>query len=224
MALGIQHQYIPNISVDTDGEVQYAARTTKGIRYENLHCSQAFCDSACGPVTVIMAALVMTGLPRYRAESLTRTKREPFRTFWAIAKDLYFVGTGDEEISALASVFTPKIYPEIIASSSAKRIGRAVVNAVKVGNIPIVCVEHTHWSHYVLVVGYEANAGESAPRALLTLDSSAPAPRGSFNNGKLWLPTPKGRGGSTKCTYTDNVGKKWSVRLLSLVVLTLKPP
>lgn len=218
---GLQQTFIAGLAASHS--IQYAVRTSKGIRHEDLYLTQSMLDSSCGLICVLQAAMLLCQLPRTRVEALTTTRREPFRRLWTVALETYFEGTTEPEIETYVNVFSPTLACTTVTSHSAKRIGLLVAKAVRAGHAPMVRFESKFWCHWAFVTGIETLGGESMPRAFLMLDPSAAEPKGSFYNARLELQgqaklsirarTPHNLG------LTYSTGEAWAVRLNGLVVI-----
>ena len=218
---GFHHTFIAGLSATTS--FQYAVRTSKGTRHDELYFTQSMLDSSCGLICVLQAAMVLCQLPRSRVEALTTTRRDPLRRLWVVARETYFEGTTEPEIEAYVKAFSPTLTCTTVTSHSAKRIGLLVAKAVRSGHVPMVRFESKQWCHWAFVTGIETMGNESVPRALLMLDPSAPQPKGSFYNARLEL---QARAGSSKraktphnLVLTYSTGEAWAVRLNGLVVI-----
>lgn len=218
---GFQHTFIAGLSATTS--IQYAVRTPKGIRYEELYFTQSMLDGSCGLICVLQAAMVLCQLPRARIEALTTTRREPLRRLWQVARETYFAGTTEPEIQAYVKAFSPALTCTAVTSHSVKLIGVLVAKAVRSGHAPMVRFENKQWCHWAFVIGVETMGSESVPRALLMLDPSATQPKGSFFNARLELQVKAGLSLRVRPPYklglTYCTGEAWAVRLNGAVVI-----
>ena len=218
---GFQHTFIAGLSATTS--IQYAVRTPKGIRYEELYVTQSMLDGSCGLICVLQAVMLLCQLPRARIEALTTTRREPLRRLWQVARETYFEGTTEPEIEAYVEAFSPTLTCTTVTSHSAKRIGLLVAKAVRSGQAPMVRFESMQWCHWAFVTGIETFGSESVPRAFLMLDPSAAQPRGSFYNARLELQAKAGLSKRARTPHnlvlTYSTGEAWAVRLNGLVVI-----
>lgn len=218
---GIQHTFVAGLVATTT--IQYAVRTSKGIRYEDLYLTQSMLDSSCGLICVLQAAMLLCQLPRARVEALTTTRREPMRRLWQVARETYFEGTTEPEIKAYVDAFAPALTSTTVTSHSAKGIGLLVAKAVRVGHVPMVRFESKDWCHWALVIGIETLGGQSMPLVLLMLDPSAAQPKGTFHNARLELQVKAGLSKRARTLHnlrlTYSTGEAWSVRLNGTVVI-----
>jgi hypothetical protein len=218
---GLQHLFVTGVVAATD--IHYIARTSKGLRHQNLYLPQSMLDSSCGLLCVLQAAMLLCGLRRTKVEGLTTAKRAPLRGLWRLAREAYFDGTSEAEIESYVNAFSPTLTCTTVTSQSAKRLGPMVAKAVRAGHVPMVRFDSQHWCHWAFVIGVESMAGESFPRALLLLDPSASQPWGSFYNARLELQTKAGASVRAKRPYTLPyrfvTGEAWAVRLNGLVIV-----
>ena len=218
---GLRHTFIAGLAASTG--IQYAVRTSKEIRHEDLYLTQSMLDSSCGLICVLQAAMLLCQLPRAKVEALTTTGHKPLRRLWAVARETYFEGTSEPEIEAYVDAFSPALTCTTVTSHSAKRIGLVVTKAVRSGHAPMVRFESKQWCHWAFVTGVETLGGESMPRAFLLLDPSASQPRGTFYNARLELQVKAGLtiGARTphNLALTYSTGEAWAVRLNGLVVI-----
>ena len=218
---GLQHLFITGVIAATD--IQYAARTSKGLRHEGLYLPQSLADRSCGLLCVLQAAMLLCELPRTQVAAITTAKREPLRVLWRLAREAYFEGTTESEIEAYVNAFSPALTCTTVTSQSAKRLGPLIAKAIRAGHVPMVRFDSQHWCHWALVVGTEVMAGQSLPRALLLLDPSASQPWGSFYNARLELQAKAGASVRAKRPYTLPyrfvTGEAWAVRLNGLVIV-----
>lgn len=181
---GVQHHFLAGTRSDTD--VQYAVPTATGVRYQDLHIPQSALDGSCGLVCVLVAVMVLLGIPRARIEGIAQTKREPLRTLWQLGRETYFAGTEEPDIQRFIATF-PNLTCDTVTTRSTKRIGSAAATAVGDNQVPMVRFTTRNWSHWAIVIGVEIMPGERVPRALLLLDPSAPRPWCSQFNARLEL-------------------------------------
>ncbi len=218
---GLQHIFIVGVTAATD--IQYAARTSKGLRNEDLYLPQSLADRSCGLLCVLQAAMLLCELPRMQVAAIATAKREPLRGLWRLAREAYFEGTTEREIKAYVDAFSPALTCTTVTSQSAKRLGPMVAKAVRAGHVPMVRFDSQHWCHWALVVGVESMAGESLPRTLLLLDPSTSQPWGSFYNARLELQAKAEASVRAKRPYTLPyrfvTGEAWAVRLNGLVIV-----
>ena len=218
---GLQHLFVTGVIATTD--IQYSARTSKGLRHQDLYLPQSLADRSCGLLCVLQSAMLLCELPRTQVASIATAKREPLRGLWRLAREAYFEGTTEAEIEAYVNAFSPALTCTTVTSQSAKRLGPLVAKAVRAGHVPMVRFDSPHWCHWATISGVEVMAGESLPRALLLLDPSASQPWGSFYNARLELQTKAGSSVRAKRPYTLPyrfvTGEARAVRLNGLVIV-----
>jgi len=223
----LHHVFLHGVRADT--EVRYQAQALRGIRYDDLHHQQSRIDASCGLLSVLQAIMVLCGTPRSQIERVATTKREPLRSLWALARNEYFEGTDESELRRYVEVFGPQLECEVSITSRPSRIGTLASTAIDAGHVPLIRFESRKFDHFSMVVGYESEVGQPAPRALLLLDVSESAPWTAFHNGRIELQAssrPARKGSTTfplTCHYLS--GETWPVKLKSLVVIKrVRPP
>lgn len=220
------HVFLPGVRAVT--EVQYAAITAAGERFQHLHLPQSALDGSCGLLCVLQAAMVLTGIPRRQVEGIAASSRSPLRQLWQLARELYFDGTFERELAAFVDCFSPELSSETIVSRMPRRIGSAVATAIDTGQVPIVCFDTRSWSHWAMVIGYEQVAGETSPRALLMLDPSGAQPWGCFYNARLDLQARARSSVRAKppfsLSYRYTTGEAWGAALRSVVLVRRAQP
>ena len=222
---GLHHEYVEGVQAMTD--VKYSVMGRADDRLDDLHCSQAFMDGACGLMCVLQAALVLTGMPRTRIAKLPAVRAGPLLRLWTVAREVYFEGTVEADIVEMVEAFGPVLQAEPLVSTSVRRIGAAVTKAIRAGHVPMVRFESRVWCHWATVIGIETLAGETTPRALLTLDPSASPPWGAFYNARLELKAKATGLRSDRVfsrPYRFITGEAWAVRLLGMVVIKRAQP
>lgn len=226
---GIQHHFIHGVTAATDLQYTVAPTSNGSVRYDDLHVGQSDLDSSCGLHCVVMAAMVLCGMPRRSIEEMSSARRGPLKDLWELARAKYFDGTEVEDLEAYVSAFAPALTCDTTTTKSVKRIGAAVAKAIAAGHVAIIGLEARSFSHWVFLAGLEVVQGEPAPRALLVLDPSAPRPWGSFYNARLELTTKTSAGRFRKpfvhqYRYTD--GETHATYLHGLVVVkrVAQPP
>ena len=220
----ITHRFIRGIRADTD--VQYQLAGAPG-RWNDLHLTQGELSSACGCHSLLLAIMILQGIPRSSVLRLAQVKRGPLHELWKLASAQYFDGVEAEDLVAYLQPFSPALDCQVLTTASPSRIGRAVDAAITAGQVPLLRLDSRQWAHYVCIVGLERMGSELAPRALLTLDSSHPAPWIAPFNGRLDLqsrpPSSVRLRKPYLLPYRYAGGDAWAVRLRGLVIVRKVP-
>jgi hypothetical protein len=221
---GIQHHFVHGVRADTD--VQYAVTVSGTAKYQDLFIPQSSIDAACGLHSVLVAKMILSGIPRFRIDKISTATRDPLRALWLQARETYFEGTEEHDIERYVSAL-PGLTCDTVTSMSARRIGSSAAKAVANGGVPMIRFRSRNWSHWATVIGVEVIPGEAGPRALLMLDSSAPRPWGSFFNTRLQLQAQTSTGRFCKpfvLPYRYCDGDLHAVHLQSVVVIQRDQP
>ena len=217
---GIEHRFLPGIRAVAQVQYQVAGFLN---RWNDLHLAQGAIEQACGFYSTCMALMILSGVPRNTIERLPQLTRGPLSELWQLAHPLLYEGTDNPDIRSYVEVFSHELRCEILRSSSPSRIGQAAASAITAGHVPILGFASRSWEHFSAVVGVESVADEPMPRALLTLDSSQPAPRLAAFNGRLGLGPEYGTSSRASkpfdLPYHCVSGDSWAVRVRSLVIV-----
>lgn len=221
---GITHRFVSGIRADTD--VQYQLSGVPG-RWNDLHLTQGELSSACGCHSLLLAIMILQGIPRSSVLRLSQVKRGPLHELWKLASAQYFDGVEAADLVAYLRPFSPVLDCQVLTTASPSRIGLAVDAAITAGQVPILRLESRQWSHFVCVIGVERLGSEPLPRALLTLDSSGLAPWLSSFNARLDLqsrpPISIRLRKPYLLPYRYVGGEAWAVRLRGLVIVRKVP-
>ena len=179
-------------------ELMYEVRSTPGTsdRLDALHLQQSPLDRSCGLTCVLMAAMLVSGLPRDHAISVASTNRRDLKKLWAVAKDGYFRGTSPASIVRYLKLACNGMKATAVVGSPAELFA-AVVEELERDNVSVVLIGASEKSqlHWVLVTGVEYETRRRSteskqrsphlPIALLGLDPESPAPICSGHNWKM---------------------------------------
>ena len=211
---GLIHRFVVN--VHGLSEVQYLNQGRKDRHHSLLLLPQSADDYLCGPWSLLQAVLVLCGWQRSKVMD-QQGANPPLRRFWKYVREHCPEGTTDEQMAELAGALAPAIGCEITATRSAKRIGMLASEAIAQGQVPLIRLSTTKWSHWTSVVGCELPNRGTHPNALLLLDPNAEAPRLSLFNARLELERASKNKPGLKLSYLD--GGTWRVTLNSIVVV-----
>lgn len=215
----VTHTFVAGLRAET--ELCYAA----GTRWNRLHLTQSALDGACGPHCVVMALMILTGIARREIERLATSKNPMLVALWERAAAHWFSGTNGDDIGQYVNVLSPALQCRPTSTGSTKRIAETA-SAIQAGAVPLVRVAGPRLDHWILVTGFEQEAGSKSPRALLLLDPGAPAPWLSYFNARLDLGVRRSTGvtrtASHALRYVD--GERWSVDIEELVILSRGQP
>lgn len=222
---GITHRFVRGIRADTAVQYQLAGVPN---RWNNLHLTQGELSSACGCHSLLLAIMILQGIPRSSVLRLAQVRRGPLHELWKLASAQYFDGVEAADLVAYLRPFSPDLHCQVLTTASPSRIGRAVDAAITAGQVPLLRLDSRQFAHFVCVVGVERMGSEPVPRALLTLDSSGHAPRllAPFN-ARLDLQSRPPMSVRLRkpylLPYRYAGGEAWAVRLRGLVIVRKVP-
>ena len=211
---GLIHRFVVN--VHGLSEVQYLNQGRKDRHHSLLLLPQSADDYLCGPWSLLQAVLVLCGWQRSKVID-HQGANPPLLRFWQYVREHCPEGTTDEQMAELAGALAPAIGCEITATRSAKRIGMLASEAIAQGQVPLIRLSTTKWSHWTSVVGCELPGGSHQATALLLLDPNAAAPKLSIFNARLELVRASKTRPGLQLSYLD--GGTWRVNLNSIVVI-----
>ena len=207
----ISQCYASGMHVGHELLYEVAGSQGKRMRLDVLHLQQSPLDRSCGLTCVLMAAMLVSGLPRDYATSVAWTNRRELKKLWAVARVGYFRGTAPASIARYLNIVC-KGTKAIAVTGLPRELFAAVVEGLERDNVSLVLIGASEKSqlHWVLVTGVEYETrrrssetnqrGRDVPIALLGLDPESPAPICSAFNWRL--PRRRGKKGRHVSTAT----------------------